>query len=221
MNSDWTKTLSSLAPEDAPPLCASPAAATRDARVQLDAEHLHTRTARRKYLHMLGVANAAKHLKRLPKRGETHHCIMRGNYNGWDLVPAVLRLAEGARIAELNICTLGFNQQNATELVELLDDGRVGRCTFICSVYYRSMKDGQPVYDALAEALTARGHRIAAIRCHAKILLMELTDGRCITVESSANLRSCRNIEQFTMTHDRELLHLFHRQWMREILDVS
>ena len=79
------------------------------------------------------------------------------------------------------------------------------------------MADGAPIYDALAESLTARGHRIAAIRCHAKILAMELTDGRCLVVESSANLRSCRNIEQFTMTHDADLL-LFHREWMREVL---
>jgi hypothetical protein len=69
----------------------------------------------------------------------------------------------------------------------------------------------------LAEALHRRGHSIAAIRCHAKILLMELTDGRHIVVESSANLRSCRNIEQFTMTDDHDLL-LFHRGWMLELL---
>ena len=42
-------------------------------------------------------------------------------------------------------------------------------------------------------------------------------DGRCIVNESSANLRSCRNIEQFTMTHDRDLLE-FHRQWMAEVM---
>ena len=77
------------------------------------------------------------------------------------------------------------------------------------------------MYDSLAEALTTRGHQIAAIRCHAKILLMELTDGRCFVVESSANLRSCRNIEQFTMTHDEDLLR-FHQAWMTDVLkDVA
>jgi len=46
---------------------------------------------------------------------------------------------------------------------------------------------------------------------------MELTDGRCVVVESSANLRSCRNIEQFTMSHDRALLQ-FRRSWMLGLL---
>lgn len=53
---------------------------------------------------------------------------------------------------------------------------------------------------------------------HAKILLMELTDGRGFTVESSANLRSCSSIEQITMTHDAELL-AFHRQWITDIME--
>ena len=208
----------SLQVPDPPPMFPSEAQDTRDARIGLDVDLKHvSRPERRRMLHMLHVANAAKALDRLPEPGETYPVVMRGNYNGWDIVPAVLRLAAPATIAELNISTLSFNEQNATELIELLDAGQIGRCTFLCSVYYRSMKDGAPVYEGLAEALTTRCHHIAAIRCHAKILAMELIDGRCLVVESSANLRSCRNIEQFTMTHDADLLR-FHRGWMTALL---
>ena len=190
--------------------------ATRNAHIGLDDDRLHTRRAKkRRMLHMLHVANAAKHLDRLPDNGETFHGVMRGNYNGWDLVPAVLQLAAPVTIAELNVATLGFNKQNAHELIQLIDAGSIDRVTFICSCYYKS-NEGE-VYDWLAGELTKRGHRIASIRCHAKILCMELSDGRCIVNESSANLRSCRNIEQFTMTHDRDLLE-FHRQWMAEVM---
>ena len=35
---------------------------------------------------------------------------------------------------------------------------------------------------------------------------MELMDGRCVVIETGANLRSCRNIEQFAIAVDRELL---------------
>ena len=52
---------------------------------------------------------------------------------------------------------------------------------------------------------------------HAKVLLIELTDGRSFTVESSANLRSCSSIEQITMTQDAALT-TFHRTWIDEIL---
>ena len=212
---DWIAQLEVL---DAQPLFPSEADATRDATIGIDVDLKHvSRPERRRMMHMLNVANAAKALDRLPDQGETFHVVMRGNYHGWDLVPAVLALAAPATISELNVCTLGFSASNAHELVGLIDAGQIGRCSFICSVYYKSMTDGQPVFDALAQALTSRGHTIAAIRCHAKILLMELSDGRCLVVESSANLRSCRNIEQFSMTHDEGLL-AFHRQWMIGLL---
>ena len=52
---------------------------------------------------------------------------------------------------------------------------------------------------------------------HAKVVLIETTDGRHFVVESSANLRSCSSIEQITVTHDGDLL-AFHRQWIDELL---
>jgi predicted amidophosphoribosyltransferase len=164
---------------------------------------------------MLQVANAAKHLERLPESGESFHCIMRGNYNGWDLVPAVLRLANPATIETLYIATLGFNRQNAEELLSLVDAGSIRRVRFICSCYYRSVEPA--VFDFLHASLTRNGHRAVAIRSHAKILLFEMTNGAAYVIESSANLRSCRNIEQFCMTHDAELLR-FHREWMDEVI---
>jgi hypothetical protein len=45
-----------------------------------------------------------------------------------------------------------------------------------------------------------------------------MLDASHYVIESSANLRSCRNIEQFTMTNDRELL-TFHRSWMETVID--
>ncbi len=79
--------------------------------------------------------------------------------------------------------------------------------------------DGEPCSTfTLTHELTTRGQRVLAMLTHAKILLMELTDGRGFTVESSANLRSCSSIEQITMTHDAELL-AFHRQWITDIME--
>jgi len=216
----WTDSLHTLPVGDCKTLFGQASDRSRNACASLDGERKHVRRVeRRAYLNMLRVANAAQALDRLPEPGETFHVVMAGNFDAFDLVPAVLRLAAPATIAVLNIATLGFNQRNTATLVALLDDGQVGRCTFICSTYFRSMSDGEPVYDELYTALTTRpgGHRIAAIRSHAKILLFELTDGRCFTWESSANLRSCRNIEQATLTHDRDLLD-FHREWILEVL---
>jgi hypothetical protein len=169
---------------------------------------------KRELLHLLHVSNAAKQLERLPAEGESIHCVMRGNYHAWDLIPAALQLAAPATIERLYVATLGFNDANARELVGLLDAGRIRRVTFLCSAYFRDAS--AETYRPLAEQLLARGQRVAAIRTHAKIQAYTLTDGRAIAIESSANLRSCRNIEQFCMTADRALFD-FHAAWMDEV----
>lgn len=53
---------------------------------------------------------------------------------------------------------------------------------------------------------------------HAKVMLFEMTDGNCYTVEGSANLRSCSSIEQICITNDRDLLN-FHRVWIEDFLN--
>ena len=101
------------------------------------------------------------------------------------------------------------------ELLQLLDSGDIGRVDFLYSVYFKSNE--RQSCERLTHELTTRGHRVVAMLTHAKVLLVELTDGRGFTVESSANLRSCASIEQITMTQDADLT-AFHRKWIDEIL---
>jgi hypothetical protein len=190
--------------------------AGRNATVELAAGLRFSRRAKkRQTMHLLHVANAAEHLRRLPDDGETIHAVMKGNYHAWDLVPAVLQLATPATIAYLGIATLGFNRANAQELVDLLDKGHVSKVDFICSTYFRGNSADE--YTQLHGALTSRGHRCVAIRSHAKVILFQMTDGAAYVIESSANLRSCRAIEQFTLTADPGLL-AFHREWIEQLI---
>ncbi|MEM6560028.1 MAG: hypothetical protein AAF656_00375 [Planctomycetota bacterium] len=187
----------------------------RDLGATLHDDRLLKRTAsKRQYLNLLNVANAAKHLSGLPEPGESWHGVMRANFDAFSFVPAIIDLL-GCPLSYLGIATLGFNRNNAGRLIGLIDEGQVQACHFVCSVYYRSNEPD--VYDDLHAALTVRGQRAAAIRCHAKLLVIKATDGRCLTLESSANLRSCRNLEQFVLTHDASLLD-FHRRWIGDVL---
>jgi hypothetical protein len=208
--------LPSLDMDRIPALFPAESQAARNVEVELpDRLLLRRRPTKRRMLHLLHVSNAAKHLGGLPAIGETWHAIMKGNFNGWDLVPAILGLAEPATIAWLGVATLGFNKSNAQELVELLDAGQVGSVEFIASTYFKGTSADE--FGFLHEQLTTRGQKCAAVRSHAKVLLFEMTDGTNYVIESSANLRSCRMAEQFTLTHDAELL-AFHRRWMRTLL---
>lgn len=189
----------------------------KDAGAELgESLKLTRRNEKHRLMHLLHVANAAKHLETLPGPAETFHCVMRGNYHAWDLVPATLKLASPATIVRLDVATLGFNNRNVTELAELLDAKQIGDVWFLCSCYFRDSSKAEFGY--LQEHIAKeRGGHVAAARSHAKLIMMELSDGRNFVVESSANLRSCHNVEQFTMCDSRELL-LFHRQWIEELV---
>ena len=167
---------------------------------------------KRQFRNLAGTTRAVRQIRELPAPGFSLHCLMGGDFNGWDLVPAIHRMA--GRIEALHIATLGFNHANNLELCEMLDKGHIGTVALICSHYFKGADPD--VYQQAERELLARGQRITATRTHAKILLLDTAAGR-FTVESSANLRSCKNIEQFALTHC-PALYEFHREWIERAL---
>jgi hypothetical protein len=161
------------------------------------------------------LGNALEHIGHLPEPGEAFHLVTRGKYSLWHVVKATLHLAAPATIDRLTVATLGFSKSNLEEMLDLLDRRQIGTVDFLFSVYFKSNE--RELCQRLAHELTTRGQRVVACLQHAKVVLMELSDGRSFTVESSANLRSCASIEQITMTHDAELT-AFHRAWIDELL---
>ena len=163
------------------------------------------------------LANAIEHIGRLPDRGEAFHLITEKRYSMAHVIPAVLHYAAPATIGRLAVVTLSFSRANMVDLLAMMDAGQIGSVDFLYSVYFRS--NNRDACHQLADALSARGQRVFAGLIHAKLLLIETTDGSAYTVESSANLRSCASVEQVTVFHDRAL-HDFHRAWIGEILEA-
>jgi hypothetical protein len=204
--------------DDLPPLSADglkafypESVAVRDAITGISSDFTVVSRTTHTLLNALPATSAAATLIRLPETGESLHIISRGLWPAWDLIPQTLRLAAPATIKTLHIATLSFSKANGEQLAALVDVGAVGSVLMICSSYLSSTE--KDLVCGLATALQERGQRLVSRRCHAKVIAMELSDGRCLTIESSANLRSSRNIEQFTITHDRAVLD-FHRTWM-------
>ncbi len=197
------------------------AARAKDNPIPLPDGRLHRRQVKRRVFHRAERTKAAiEALPGLPEPGETWHVLMAGAYDGWDLVDAILTHAAPATITELRLGTLGFNSSNATRLIELLENGKVGRCTMLVSTYYASdPKESETCY-RLSIELPERGGWYCVCRSHAKVVAAKLSDGRCFVIESSANLRSCRNIEQFTISQD-EGLYAFHSQWMEDVFHAE
>jgi len=195
----------------------APAVADRDKARQLAEDRRHVRrTDKAVMLDARRLANALEHIGRLPEPGEAFHLVTEKRYSMMHIIPATLHLAEPATIAYLAIVTLSFSQANMIDLLAMLDAGQISKVDFLYSVYFKSNE--RESCERLAHELTTRGHRVVAMLTHAKILLIETTDGASYVVESSANLRSCSSIEQIVITHDRELFD-FHRQWITDIME--
>src|SRR6185437_2086609 len=176
------------------------------------------RAAKRQTLSKLQSRNAVAEMKELPGPGESLHIVCRGNFPLWSIVPGVLALAKPAIIEQLSIATLGFSKSNVADLLALFDQGQISAVSIVASVYFERQNPAE--YKQMADGLKVRGQRIAALRSHAKIIAMALSDGRRFTVESSANLRSCRNLEQIAM-HEGDDLYQFHSGWIAEVIEAS
>jgi hypothetical protein len=213
---DWTATLSALPLDGLRPVFNELQGHEKDAGREWVGDRRHVRrTAKAVMLDARRLANALEHVGRLPEPGEAFHLVTAKRYSLWDLVKAVLHLADPSTISYLGIATLGFSRANLEELTTLLDSGQIGKVDFLFSVYFKSGQ--REICERLAHELTRRGQRVVACLQHAKVVLMELTDGGAFVVESSANLRSCASIEQIVMTHDPALL-AFHKQWIDDVL---
>ena len=164
------------------------------------------------------LVTSVRSVNTAPAPEESVHIVARGNFPLWSVVPASLQLAAPATIEHLAIATLGFSKSNAADLLSLIDAGQVRSVQIVASVYFERQNPAE--YRVMAEGLMERGQQIVALRSHAKVICFELSDGRAFAIESSANLRSCRNIEQFTFTQSEDL-YQFHAGWIREVIQAA
>ena len=165
------------------------------------------------------AATAAETLGEIPGENRAIHLVINGRFALWDFVGAILILAgEPVTIEQLHLATLGFSKKNIAQLADLLDAGKVGSVSLLCSHYFKGTST--PIYDFAVEQLSARGQRFLSVRTHAKVVLAKLSDGRVITMESSANLRSCKNIEQVVVAGIPGL-YRFHAAWMESLWPQS
>ena len=165
------------------------------------------------------VQTAATALDHIPAAHEAAHLVIAGRFALADFIPAALVLASPATVAGLHIATLGFSRANILDLAAMLDAGQIGKASLLCSHYFRGTS--REIYDLAAGELGRRPQaRFLSLRTHAKLLAMMLTDGRTLTIESSANLRSCKNIETATAIGD-PAVYAFHVAWIDSLFAAA
>lgn len=200
------------------PPSALPAPGQRPARPDTIPDNLALRrkALKRATLDARQLQNAIEHILKLPQPGESLHFVTDGRFEPCDLIPATRKLSDPAVIKRLDVTTLGLNADNVACLANGMDQRKIEFCSVMVSHYFKSAEP--TAYQNLKTEIESRGGRVNALRTHAKLILLEMTDGNHFTIEGSGNLRACRSIEQFVMTNDRELL-LFHRSWLDEYIN--
>lgn len=157
---------------------------------------------------------AAAALGDLPGPAGAVHIIISGRYSLWDCVPAIIEKA--GKIERLHVATLGFSKRNIDAMATRLDVGDVGTLRLLCSHYFANTS--AEIYGH-AEAELGRRHPRAeflSLRTHCKLVLAKMKHGRTFTLESSANLRSCKNIEQLSIIGS-PALYAFHAAWIDDL----
>ena len=183
---------------------------------KLPPDLLHRRRALRRELRdARHEKNALELIRKLPAEGESLHFVIDGRFHPCDLIPVTRRLSDPATIDRLDITTLSYNLTNVQSLCEGLDKGKIGTVLLVPSRYFSEVE--KPLFAHTQTELEKRGSRVVPGYVHTKLILMEMSDGRCFTIEGSGNLRSCKSIEQFVMSCDRSLLE-FHRGWIETYL---
>lgn len=188
---------------------------TKNVEAALGEDKKHkTKAAKRRYLNALRLKNVFAHIgKDLPEPGEALHCVFKGNNDGFDVLPAIIQHA-GGTVGDVAIATLGFNTRNFEALGDLIEKAAICPVLFVCSVLHEA-RDPEACQQ-MAQLIRDNGGQFSAVRAHCKVMAIDAGGGNFYSVESSANLRSCRMAEQFVISNDRGLYE-FHREWMLEI----
>jgi hypothetical protein len=169
--------------------------------------HRHRPTRRRAEDHRARGLLAGQ-LDPLPAEGETVHLVIHG---GVPLSAIIWTVVDQSPPANLAISTLGFNRDFVHQLIDRLRDGRITSGVIICSNYFR--KSDPTEYADAAAALAPWPCQLTDARTHAKIAVFGP-----YSLEGSANLRSCRSIENVAVTHDENLAR-FHAKWIHQLAD--
>jgi hypothetical protein len=169
--------------------------------------HRHRPTRRRAEDHRARGLLAGQ-LDPLPARGETAHLIIHG---GVPLSAIIWHIIDRAPPADLAISTLGFNRDFVHQLIDRMRTGQITSANVVCSNYF-SRADAVEYEEARA-VLTPWPCRLVDARTHAKIAVFGP-----FSLEGSANLRSCRSIENVAVSNDPALAD-FHKKWIHQLAD--
>lgn len=151
--------------------------------------------------------------------GEQIHCLVGGNFIFGDIFEAILT-EKNVVCKNMRVATLSLSQNNIDSFKNLLESGLVDNLSVAVSNYFFSHEKGTLIPYMLEELDIDDRFNLAVFRNHTKIVLMEVGNIRLV-ITGSANLRSSRSIEQFSIQESAELYDWYCEWFDKQMEDYS
>ena len=154
------------------------------------------------------------------ERGMRFHAVVSGNFIFSQFIAALL-IDKGIKAKRIIISTLSMSQDCVEALKDICDLGFCDKLDLIISSYFYSHERRLLVpyiYEALDYDDAPFDFQLAVAGTHCKTVLIETEGGAKLVIHGSANLRSSRSLEQFTLEENPELFD-FHLEYSEAILD--
>jgi hypothetical protein len=159
------------------------------------------------------TARAVNILKRLPRENEVVHVVAGESFAVADLLPALLEMSGRRCIDALDLATLGFSAKNLALWAGLIEAKALRSLRVLGSDYFR--RASGDLWTQGRETADRAGFELKSYRSHVKLALLPIGRTR-LTLLTSANARSCSNLEFFFLTA-HPATHRFYHRWFDTI----
>lgn len=142
--------------------------------------------------------------------GERWDVIVSGNFIFGDFIEAFM-VKNNCKAVRMDITTLSMSQNNVDSLRLLMEKGYVEALNLIVSHYFYAHELHALIPYIYRELDMEDRFQFAVATIHTKTAIIRTLGGKKIVIHGSANLRSCGNIEQFTIEEQPELYGFYER----------
>ena len=164
--------------------------------------------------------NAIKMAKEIElEKNMSMYAIVSGNFIFGDLLEALI-IEKQLKVKSLYISTLSLSDNNVDSMANIMYSGLCDELHLVVSSYFYSHERHNLIpyiYQEL-EQEKPWDFKLSVAGSHMKIALIE-TDELKLTLQGSANLRSSRSVEQFSITDNQELFD-FNKEYI-EIIEKT
>ncbi len=159
------------------------------------------------------VKNIEDALTPLPKENESIHFISHGKANAFTFI--LFFISKFEKIDWLTVAMYRIGSKTIETLMELLDKGGIGGCTFVINDNIERIKP--EIFKLITEESASRDNiELGMVDVHAKVFCI-YAGGEYWVIEGSGNFNNNARIEQYVIVNSKTVYD-FHSEWIHKVV---